>query len=93
TATCGVVTSVTGDSFTVEALRPRRESADAEPGAVTVTTTAATTWTTQAAAGPEALVVGGCVLAIGEADSTGAVTAASIAVSPAVDGSCGGLGD
>ncbi|SDU51183.1 hypothetical protein [Jiangella alkaliphila] len=91
--TVGVVTEVGADGFTVEVTRPSRgEETTAAPTAVTVTTSAGTTWTTQVAAGPEALVEGTCVVAAGEPDSTGAVTAASIAVSPAVDGACQGPG-
>ncbi|SEF17273.1 DUF5666 domain-containing protein [Jiangella alba] len=97
--TAGAVTEVSGDTFTVEVLRPGRDSptAEPEPSVVTVTTSAATTWTTEAPAGPEALAVSACVVAAGEADSTGAITATTIAVSPAVDGECqrpggGGLG-
>ncbi len=91
--TAGVVTEAGADGFTVEVTRPSRgEETTAAPIAVTVTTSAGTTWTTQAAAGPEALVEGTCVVAAGEPDSTGAVTAASIAVSPAVDGACQGPG-
>ncbi|WP_116950029.1 hypothetical protein [Jiangella endophytica] len=92
--TSGVVTEVSGDMFTVEVTIPGRgtETAEPSPGLVTVTTSAATTWTTEAVAGPEALVEGSCVFASGEADTTGAVTAASIAVSPAVDGACQGPG-
>ncbi|WP_053203545.1 DUF5666 domain-containing protein [Jiangella muralis] len=86
----GAVIDVSGETFTVEVLRPGRDSptAEPEPSVVTVTTSAATTWTTEAPAGPEALAEGACVIVAGEADSTGAVTASTIAVSPAVDGEC-----
>jgi hypothetical protein len=55
---------------------------------VTVTTTGATTYTTTKAATASALAVGKCVAARGTSDSTGAVKATSIAVTPATGGAC-----
>ena len=53
------------------------------------------TYSTTATADGSALTVGRCVQATGDADTTGAVTAARIAVTDPVDGSCataGGFG-
>jgi hypothetical protein len=79
---------VTADGFTVESVRPGSD----EPQTVSVTVSADTTYSTEAAAKASALKVGSCVLATGDADSTGAITATRIAVSDKVDGQCGGLG-
>jgi hypothetical protein len=59
---------------------------------VTVTTTRATTYQQTAKATKAALKVGQCATAIGSTDDTGAVTARSIAVSPPMNGACGGFG-
>ena len=53
-----------------------------------VTTTSSTTVSVTEEAGPAALTTGRCVVATGEADSTGAVTATALAVSDPVDGTC-----
>lgn len=63
------------------------------PGSTATTATAvllddATTVLTTEESDPASLVVGACVVATGEADSTGAVSADSIVVSDAVDGAC-----
>jgi hypothetical protein len=55
---------------------------------VAVTTTSATTYTQQQKATATALKQGVCVTARGAQDSSGTVTATSIAVRPAVNGSC-----
>jgi hypothetical protein len=99
--TFGQVTAVSGSGFTVaaETFAGRQGSAASAPTtpsgtpslttrAVTVTTTGATTYTTTKAATAAALSVGKCVSARGATDSTGAVTATTIAVTPAVGGAC-----
>jgi hypothetical protein len=55
---------------------------------VTVTETGSTTYTTTTAAKASALAVGKCVAARGTTDDTGAVKAATIAISPATNGQC-----
>jgi hypothetical protein len=82
----GLVTTVTGTGFTVESTAPGGESS--EPRSVTVSAT--TTWTTTEAATASALTAGRCVIATGEADDTGTVTATRITVSDPVDGECAG---
>ena len=99
--TFGKVTAVSGSGFTVAAEtfagRPAGGgSAPATPSGtptfttrpVTVTTSSATTYTTTKAATSSAVAVGKCVSARGATDNTGAVTATSIAVTPAVNGAC-----
>lgn len=98
----GLVTAVSGSSFTVESVSfgagPGAGAAGgtASPGAtpttspVTVTTTAATTYTKTVSASSKDLSVGQCVTAIGSANDTGAVTATVIASQPAVNGECAG---
>ncbi|TIC84817.1 hypothetical protein E8D34_13945 [Nocardioides sp. GY 10113] len=84
--TAGQVTAVSGRGFTVAAIVPGADST----AEVTVTVTDDTTYTRQAAATRQALAVGRCVVASGETDETGAVTADRISVSDAVDGDCTG---
>lgn len=94
----GRVTAVSGSGFTVAAqsFRPLPGAAGATASgtpsvstrSVTVTVTGSTTYTTTRAATAAALAVGRCVAARGAADSTGAVTATSIAITPATSGSC-----
>jgi hypothetical protein len=99
--TFGKVTAVSGSGFTVaaETFAGRQGSAGSTPTTptgtpslttrtVTVTTSAKTTYTTTKTATASALAVGKCVSARGATDSTGSVTATSIAVTPAVDGAC-----
>jgi hypothetical protein len=82
----GEVTAVTTDGFTVQSMRP----GSSEAQTVTVTVSADTTYSTEAAAQPSALKVGRCVQATGDAGSTGAISATRIAVSDKVDGQCSG---
>ncbi len=77
--TVGEVKSVSADGFVVEG----------QDGDVTVTVGADTTYSKQVAADASALTVGRCVQAQGDADDTGAVTAATIRVSDKVDDQCG----
>ena len=90
----GQVTAVSGDTITVqETMRPRGTdtgTATATPttATVTVTTNASTTYTAQKAAAASDVVVGECASALGKADDTGAVTATSISLRPATNGSC-----
>jgi Domain of unknown function (DUF5666) len=104
----GLVTAVSGSSFTVESVSfgagpgAGASGGTASPGAtpttspVTVKTTQATTYTKTVSASSKDLAVGLCVTAIGSANDTGAVTATVIASQPAVNGDCasgfGGFG-
>jgi hypothetical protein len=86
----GTVTAVNGGTLVVQ---PSEMGA---PGATTtstsstknVTTSAATTYTKSVSAAADAVKVGVCVSAQGEAGTAGAVTATAITVRPAVDGTC-----
>jgi hypothetical protein len=85
----GKVTAVDGASFTIESMRQAGSGATtAVPTAETVKTSAATTYTRTQGANAKALSVGSCVTALGKADDTGSITATSIALRPAVNGSC-----
>ena len=90
----GLVTAVSGDTITVkETLGARGNgtgTATATPTTitVTVTTTGSTTYTAQKAAATSDVVVGECASAFGQADDTGAVTATSISLRPATNGTC-----
>lgn len=89
----GKVTAVSASGFTVESVQPTAPgSTESASSAVTVTVTGDTSYTTTAKATGQALKVGVCVDARGDEDSTGAVTATSIAISPKVDGQCGSFG-
>ena len=84
----GRVSTVSDTGFTVETTMPGEES----PSTRQVTTSAETTWTTTKDTDSSALAVGRCVMAQGDRDDTGAVTAQTIAVSDKIDGSClGGM--
>jgi len=85
----GTVTKVSGNGFTVSTTMPSAPGAtESTRTAVTVVVTDHTDLTRSAAATSAAVKVGVCVDAQGPEDSTGAVTATSIAVSPKVDGEC-----
>lgn len=85
----GKVTALKANGFTVSETRPAAAGATATPTSVDVTTTAATTFTTTAAATASDVKVGVCVRAQGKTDDTGAITAATVAVSEPVNGVCG----
>jgi hypothetical protein len=80
----GKVTAVVGTGFTVESVRPD----SSESSTVSVTTSADTTWTRSAKATSNNVNVGRCVASVGKPDSTGAITATSIAISQPVNGEC-----
>lgn len=80
----GTVQSVAGSTITVRELA--RGSASAVTATVTVT--AATSYTHTVTATKAALKVGLCATAMGSTDSTGAVTATRIALSPAGPSGC-----
>ncbi|MET3806112.1 hypothetical protein ABIB25_003121 [Nakamurella sp. UYEF19] len=93
--TSGTVTSISGSTIVVqETNRTTRATTK-----VTVTVNGKTAYTETAAAKSTALEVGLCAVAIGTADTTGAVAAKSIALSPAGATGCtsgfgaGGLGN
>jgi Domain of unknown function (DUF5666) len=83
----GQVTAVTSGGFTVKSsgFGPQGSSKTSD---VSVTFSSSTRWTTTKKTSSASLAVGKCVTAIGNPDDTGAVTARSISVSPAVNGSC-----
>ncbi len=81
--TAGLVTTVSGSTITVETTER-----DGTSSTATVTVDDATAYTTTAASDAGAIVVGQCVLARGEADSTGTVTATTLVVSAPTDGEC-----
>jgi hypothetical protein len=83
----GEVTAVSATGFTVDSVLPGSDGNTA----VAVTVAADTTYTTTVAGAAADVKVGVCVAAIGTTDGIGAVTATNIAVSPPVDGQCGGL--
>jgi hypothetical protein len=83
----GAVTAASATGFTVDAVTPGSDTKTS----VAVTVSGTTTYTTTAKAAASDVKVGVCVQANGKADDTGALTATRIAVSPAVDGQCGGF--
>lgn len=83
-ATIGVVTSVSASGFVVKPTAFGGTSSSA----VTVTTTAATTYLQTRKATASAVKVGVCLAANGTADSTGAVKATRITVSQPTNGVC-----
>jgi hypothetical protein len=80
----GKVSSISGGGFTVEATLPGQTQTTTRQ----VTTSARTTWTDTVKATSSALKVGACVVAQGDKDSTGSITAKTIAVSQKVGGQC-----
>jgi hypothetical protein len=88
----GLVSSVSGATFVVDSNRPGGTGSTATT--ITVSTTGSTTWSQVKAATSKAIVVGRCALAVGKADSTGAVAATTLRISRATNGSCntGGRG-
>jgi hypothetical protein len=81
------VTAVSATGFTVSATTPGSTTKTT----VAVTVSGTTTYTTTATGAASDVKVGVCVQANGTSDDTGAVAATRIAVSPAVDGQCGGF--
>jgi hypothetical protein len=85
----GKITAVNGAGFTVESARPPAGTdTSAATTTRTVQTAATTVYTRRRSASAKALVVGRCITALGKADDTGSITAASIAVRPSENGSC-----
>ncbi|MGO4255890.1 hypothetical protein [Marmoricola sp. RAF53] len=92
----GEVTAVTGTGFTVKTVRPTgAPSAGSTPTTeetqISVTVTGATTYTKTVPGAAADVAVGLCLRANGTADSTGAVTAKTVALSDPTDGECGGM--
>jgi hypothetical protein len=85
----GAVVSVSGDTLVVAARDMRSGSNTPATTNKTVTLGSATRITTDQAATASAVRVGRCATARGSADSTGAVTATSVAITEPVDGQCG----
>jgi hypothetical protein len=83
----GKVSAVDGTGFTVESVRPGSSGSST----VTVATSAATEWTRSVKATSKDVKVGRCVASVGKPDSTGAITATSIALSAPVNGRCGAM--
>ena len=89
----GTVTAVTATGFTVDSVRPPASgSTDTTTASIQVTVTDDTSYTTTAKATSAAVKVGVCVDARGAEDSTGAVTADTVAISPKTNGQCGSFG-
>ena len=86
----GTVSTLAGSSMTVRTPARGQQS----PTTITVELTGSTSYTETLPATPAALQVGECVSATGKADSTGAVAATRIALSPAGPDGCsaGGFG-
>jgi hypothetical protein len=80
----GKVTAVRGTGFTVESTRPGAT----DTSKVSVTTSGDTTWTRSGKTTAKDVKVGSCVASMGKSDNTGAITAATIAVSQPVNGAC-----
>jgi hypothetical protein len=80
----GKIVSVSKSSMVIEQMRPATTTANS----VTVTLTDQTTYTKQAKVPTQAIAKGKCVLAVGKTDSTGAMTARALRLSPALNGSC-----
>ena len=89
----GTVTAVSATGFTVDSVRPPASgSTDTATASIKVTVTDDTSYTTTAKATSAAVKVGVCVDARGAEDSTGAVTADTVAISPKTNGQCGSFG-
>jgi hypothetical protein len=84
----GKVTAVTANGFTVSSTRPNRSTGQSTTTTVTVTETGTTTYTTTVKGAASDVKVGVCVRAQGTTDSTGAVTARTVAISQPVNGEC-----
>jgi len=90
----GMVASVGAGTFTVTPqARPAGGGSTGTgqattPAAQTVTEASSTTYSVLATGAASDLSVGRCVTALGSADSTGAISATSITVRDAVNGSC-----
>ena len=85
------VTAVDGSTLTIDAVsmgRPGDDSADAGTASTVVTVADTTTYTATAAADATAITVGRCVVAQGDQDDSGQMTATSLTLSDATDGSC-----
>ncbi|MCW2752425.1 MAG: hypothetical protein JWR83_3535 [Aeromicrobium sp.] len=88
--TFGKVTAVSSTGFTVESQgRPTSSGTTGTTTSVSVVTSASTKYTSTEKASSSAVKVGRCVTSQGQADSTGAITATSIAVTDPVNGQCG----
>lgn len=89
----GNVASIGASSFTVTPMGPGGSSGD-NSGPVMVSYDGTTRFLTTAPGKAADVTIGECVRAMGKADDTGAISATSLALSPAVDGACsfGGRG-
>lgn len=80
----GKVASVSGSGFTVTSASFGTTKSET----YTVTSTAKTTYTEEKVVKASAAKVGTCATAAGKTDGTGAVTASTISLRPAVNGTC-----
>ncbi len=88
-AASGPVTAVSPSTVTVTETNPSTK----KTSSVVVTLTSATTYSQRTPAAPSDLAVGKCATAIGQAGTTGAVTARSISIStPGANGCTSGFG-
>jgi hypothetical protein len=83
----GLVTAVDGSTITVQST-----AQDGSTTTATIAVDAATVYTKTVAADSSAIVVGQCVVARGDADTSGKVTATTLVVSAPTDGQCASLG-
>jgi hypothetical protein len=83
----GKILSVDGSSFLVESTRPGT-GGQPSTAKITVISGDRTTWTMVGSATDKAVAVGKCVTATGSRSSTGAVTASTLRLSKAVNGTC-----
>lgn len=94
----GEVTALSATGFTVTSSLPQLDGDGAASGStpsmqeteVAVTVSGTTTYTTTGAGSADDVKVGSCLRAEGTADDTGAVTATTVAITPATNGECTG---
>ncbi|MEV7973651.1 hypothetical protein [Cellulomonas sp. NPDC089187] len=89
--TTGLVTAVDGSTITVDAVsmgEPGDEATEPTTESTALTVGDATTYTTSVDADATAITVGRCVQAQGEQDDSGQMSASTLMLSDATDGSC-----
>lgn len=89
--TTGLVTAVDGSTITVDAVsmgRPDEDATEPTTESTTVTVADSTTYTATVDADSTAITVGRCVVAQGDQDDSGQMTATSLTLSDPTDGSC-----
>lgn len=84
----GTVTAVSGTGFTVRSALPSGIGGSSGSSSIAVTVNRSTTYSTDATGKASDVKVGVCLRAQGSTDSTGAVTARTVAISQPVGGQC-----